>query len=86
MAEALAKTAIKKSMNYLFAFQFDDLETTENYIELINIWKNLDNITVKQCLILKVLEFIFIEDNKFKVKLESEETLKYLDYLIGPKA
>ena len=73
-------------MNYLFAFQFDDLETTENYIELINLCKNLDNITVKQCLILKVLELIFIEDNKFKVKLESEETLKYLDYLIGPKA
>ena len=86
MAEALAKTWIKKSMVCLFSFHFDDLKTVENYIELINLCKNLVGISVKQWLILKVLEIIFIDKNKFKDTLESEETLKYLDYLIDPKA
>ena len=85
MAEALVKTSIKKAMDYLFSFQFDDLKTTENYIELTNLCINLEGISVKQWLILKVLEIIFIDDNKFKVTLESEETLKYFDYLIEPK-
>ena len=86
MTEDLIKAAIKKTIMKLFSLQFEDLAKEENYIELLKLCKNNVELDVKKLLTLRALEIIFIENDKFKVKLENKEAAKYFDYLIDQKA
>ena len=86
MTEDLVKAAIKKTIMKLFSLQFEDLAKEENYIELLKLCKNNVELDVKKWLTLRALEIIFIENDKFKAKLESKEAAKYFDYLIDRKA
>ena len=86
MIEDLAKGAIKKTMMKLFSLEFEDLDTKENYIELLYLCKNIDKLESYKWLIFRALEIIFIENNTFKDKIENQKAIKYFDYLIDKKA
>ena len=86
MIEDLAKGAIKKTMMKLFSLEFEDLDTKENYIELLYLCKNIDKLESYKWLIFRTLEIIFIENNTFKDKIENQKAIKYFDYLIDKKA
>ena len=86
MTESLTKETIKKVFKKFFSLEFDDMKQTENYIELLKISKKIEGLSLKQWLILKALEVMFIDNNKFKVKPENDETIKYFDYLINKKS
>ena len=86
MTESLAKETIKKVFKKFFSLEFEDMKQTENYIELLKISKKIEGLSLKQWLILKALEVMFIDNNKFKEKLENDYTLKYFDYLINKKS
>ena len=86
MTESLAKETIKKVFKKFFSLEFEDMKQTENYIELLKISKKIEGLSLKQWLILKALEVMFIDNDKFKEKLENDETIKYFDYLINKKS
>ena len=86
MIEDLAKGAMKKTMMKLFSLEFEDLDTKENYIELLYLCKNIDKLESYKWLIFRALEIIFIENNTFKDKIENQKAIKYFDYLIDKKA
>ena len=86
MTESLAKETIKKVFKKFFSLEFEDMKQTKNYIELLKISKKIEGLSLKQWLILKALEVMFIDNDKFKEKLENDYTLKYFDYLINKKS
>ena len=85
MTESLTKETIKKVFKKFFSLEFEDMKQTENYIQLLKISKKIEGLSLKQRLILKALEVMFIDNNKFKEKLENDYILKYFDYLINKK-
>lgn len=86
MSDVLAKQIIKKAIKMLFSLEMKDLKEASNYIELLNMCKNLKYITSKKWLFIKALEVVFFTDGKFKEKNEDDNDIKYLDYLINEKS
>ena len=85
MSQTLAKQAIRNTIKKLFSLQFDELKETKNYIELLKICKDINGLNVKQWLILKALDIIFIDNDKIKENLENAEAIKYFYYIIDKK-
>ena len=86
MTENLAKATIKKAIIKLYSKEFKDFPKEENYIELLNLFKNCNELETNKWLIFRALECLFIENGKFNLKPSSEKAAKYFDYLIDRKA
>ena len=83
---AQAKQIIKKAIKRIFNFEFDDLMTNDDYLKLLEICKQAENLLVIDSLILKAIESLFIENGKFIEKIENDNAIKYLDYIIDKKS
>lgn len=81
-----AKQIIKKAIKRIFNFEFDDLMTNDDYLKLLEICKQAENLLVIDSLILKAIESLFIENGKFIEKIENDNAIKYLDYIIDKKS
>ena len=81
-----AKQIIKKAIKRIFNFEFDDLMTTDDYLKLLEICKEAENLLIIDSLILKAIESLFIENGKFIEKIENDNAIKYLDYIIDKKS
>ena len=77
-----AKQIIKKAIKRIFNFEFEDLMTTDDYLKLLEICKEAENLLIIDSLILKAIESLFIENGKFIEKIENDNAIKYLDYII----
>ena len=75
MSDVLAKQIIKKAIKMLFSLEMKDLKEAGNYIELLNMCKNLKYITSKKWLFIKALEVVFFIDGKFKEKNEDDNDI-----------
>ena len=83
---AQAKQIIKKAIKRIFNFEFEDLMTTDDYLKLLEICKEAENLLIIDSLILKAIESLFIENGKFIEKIENDNAIKYLDYIIDKKS
>ena len=83
---AQAKQIIKKAIKRIFNFEFEDLMTTDDYLKLLEICKEAENLLIIDSLILKAIESLFIEKGKFIEKIENDNAIKYLDYIIDKKS
>ena len=81
-----AKQIIKKAIKRIFNFEFEDLMTTDDYLKLLEICKEAENLLIIDSLILKAIESLFIENGKFIEKIENDNAIKYLDYIIDKKS
>ena len=81
-----AKQIIKKAIKRIFNFEFEDLMTTDDYLKLLEICKEAENLLIIDSLILKAIESLFIEKGKFIEKIENDNAIKYLDYIIDKKS
>ena len=81
-----AKQIIKKAIKRIFNFEFEDLMTTDDYLKLLEICKEAENLLIIDSLILKAIESLFIENGKFIEKIENDNAVKYLDYIIDKKS
>ena len=83
---AQVKQIIKKAIKRIFNFEFEDLMTTDDYLKLLEICKEAENLLIIDSLILKAIESLFIENGKFIEKIENDNAIKYLDYIIDKKS
>ena len=83
---AQAKQIIKKAIKRIFNFEFEDLMTIDDYLKLLEICKEAENLLIIDSLILKAIESLFIENGKFIEKIENDNAIKYLDYIIDKKS
>ena len=81
-----AKQIIKKKIKKIFNYEFEELTTTADYLELLKISKQAENLLAVDSLILKAIESLFIENEKFIEKIENDNAIKYLDYIIDKKS
>ena len=81
-----AKQIIRKAIKRIFNFEFEDLMTTDDYLKLLEICKEAENLLIIDSLILKAIESLFIENGKFIEKIENDNAIKYLDYIIDKKS
>ena len=81
-----AKQIIKKAIKKIFNYEFEELTTTADYLELLKISKQAENLLTVDSLILKAIESLFIENEKFIEKIENDNAIKYLDYIIDKKS
>ena len=81
-----AKQIIKKAIKRIFNFEFEDLMTTDDYLKLLEICKEAENLLIIDSLILEAIESLFIENGKFIEKIENDNAIKYLDYIIDKKS
>jgi len=81
-----AKQIIRKAIKRIFNFEFEDLMTTDDYLKLLEICKQAENLLVIDSLILKAIESLFVENGKFIEKIENDNAIKYLDYIIDKKS
>ena len=83
---AQVKQIIKKAIKRIFNFEFDDLMTNDDYLKLLEICKQAENLLVIDSLILKAIESLFVENGKFIEEIENNDAIKYLDYIIDKKS
>lgn len=83
---AQAKQIIKKAIKRIFNFEFEDLMTTDDYLKLLEICKQAENLLVIDSLIFKAIESLFVENGKFIEEIENNDAIKYLDYIIDKKS
>ena len=83
---AQVKQIIKKAIKRIFNFEFEDLMTTDDYLKLLEICKEAENLLIIDSLIFKAIESLFIENGKFIEKIENDNAIKYLDYIIDKKS
>ena len=83
---AQVKQIIKKAIKRIFNFEFEDLMTTDDYLKLLEICKEAENLLIIDSLILEAIESLFIENGKFIEKIENDNAIKYLDYIIDKKS
>ena len=81
-----AKQIIKKAIKKIFNYEFEELTTTADYLELLKISKQAENLLAVDSLILKAIESLFIEKEEFIEKIENDNAIKYLDYIIDKKS
>ena len=81
-----AKQIIRKAIKRIFNFEFEDLMTTDDYLKLLEICKEAENLLIIDSLILEAIESLFIENGKFIEKIENDNAIKYLDYIIDKKS
>ena len=81
-----AKQIIKKAIKKIFNYEFEELTTTADYLELLKISKQAEDLLAVDSLILKAIESLFIENEKFIEKIENDNAIKYLDYIIDKKS
>ena len=81
-----AKRIIKKAIKKIFNFEFEELKTTDNYLELLKISKRAEDLLVIDSLILKAIESLFIVNGEFKEEIENDNAIKYLDFIIDKKS
>ena len=81
-----AKQIIKKAIKRIFNFEFDDLMTNDDYLKLLEICKQAENLLVIDSLIFKAIESLFVENGKFIEEIENNDAIKYLDYIIDKKS
>ena len=86
MSEDLAKQAIRKAIKKILTYEFEELMIPNDYLELLEICKHMGGLPAKYFLIFKAIESLFIDKGKFKEKIENDDTIKYLDYLIDKKS
>ena len=85
MSEDFAKQTIRKAIKKIFTYEFEELMIPNDYLELLEICKHMGGLPAKYSLIFKAIESLFIDKGKFKEKIENDDTIKYLDYLIDKK-
>ena len=81
-----AKQIIKKAIKKIFNYEFEELTTTADYLELLKISKQAEDLLAVDSLIPKAIESLFIENEKFIEKIENDNAIKYLDYIIDKKS
>ena len=81
-----AKQIIKKAIKKIFNYEFEELTTTADYLELLKISKQAEDLLAVDSLILKAIESLFIEKEEFIEKIENDNAIKYLDYIIDKKS
>ena len=77
---------IKKAIKRIFNFEIKELKTTADYLELLKVCKQVEDLLVIDSLILKAIESLFIEKGEFIKKIENDNAIKYLDYIIDKKS
>ena len=86
MSEDLAKQTIRKAIKKIFTYEFEELMSPNDYLELLEICQHIENLSAHYSLIFKAIESLFIDKGKFKEKIENNDAIKYLDYLIDKKS
>ena len=86
MSEVFAKQTIRKAIKRIFTYTFEELMSPNDYLELLEICQHIENLSAYYSLIFKAIESLFIDKGKFKEKIENDDAIKYLDYLIDKKS
>ena len=56
---------IKKAIKRIFNFEIKELKTTNDYLELLKVCKQVEDLLVIDSLILKAIKSLFIEKGEF---------------------